>query len=290
MNTWPGYEPLFLARSLGYYKDSGIRLIEFNTCTEVSRAFKNGLIDVAAMTLDEALTVAETQPDLPRLIFVCDFSKGADVLLAKPEFHEMRELKGKRIGVEASVLGAFVLSRALESSGMSPADVKIVDIPMPEQEAALDADKVDAVVTYDPNRSRLIGKGALTLFDSSRIPGEIVDVLVARQQLTGSQTRDCSMLISGVLRALDHLKKNPADAAVRMAVRESLTPDQFLESLKLIELPGREENLQLLGGSPANLGKVMNRLAALMLANKISARPIVSPLLDDGFVRSAPPP
>ena len=40
-NVWPGYEPLYLARELGYYKDLNVRLVEYPSASEVIRAFKN---------------------------------------------------------------------------------------------------------------------------------------------------------------------------------------------------------------------------------------------------------
>ncbi|MDQ6966158.1 MAG: hypothetical protein Q9M23_04455, partial [Mariprofundaceae bacterium] len=54
-NIWPGYEPLYLARSLGLFKDTGISLIEYPSSTETMRALRHGSIEAGALTLDEAL-------------------------------------------------------------------------------------------------------------------------------------------------------------------------------------------------------------------------------------------
>nr|WP_254446599.1 hypothetical protein [Dolichospermum sp. UHCC 0259] len=48
-----------------------------------------------------------------------DISHGADVILGKPEIKDMKALKGKKVGVESSSLGAFFIARALEKNGMS---------------------------------------------------------------------------------------------------------------------------------------------------------------------------
>lgn len=50
MNTWPGYEPLHLARSLGYLTDEEAEPISFPSAMDVMRAFRNRTIDVAAVT------------------------------------------------------------------------------------------------------------------------------------------------------------------------------------------------------------------------------------------------
>ncbi len=96
-NVWPGYEPLFLARDLGLFGGAPIQLLEFPSSTEVIRAYRNGAIDVAAVTADEALLLAESNPG-QRIILVCDVSRGADVILARPAATSMSDLRGRRIG------------------------------------------------------------------------------------------------------------------------------------------------------------------------------------------------
>ena len=147
-NRWLGYEPLFLARDRGYYGGQPVQLLSFLSTTEVIRAYRNGALDVAAVTADEALLLAETLPD-QRILLVCDFSLGADVILAKPQFPSLPDLKGRRIGVETTALGAYMLARALARAGMTAHDVTVVPMPLDEHEAAFRQDLVDAVVTHE---------------------------------------------------------------------------------------------------------------------------------------------
>ena len=291
-NVWTGYEPMYLARSLGYYGERSIRLIDFPSAAEVIRAYQNGLIDVAAVTADESLIVCESQEN-QRIVLVCDFSNGADVLLARPEFQSMQDLQGKRVGVEGTVLGAYVLARALECNGLSGSDVASVQVPLIEHEDAFKTGKVDAVVTFEPHRSTLLAAGARDLFNSSQIPGEIVDVLLTRNDLTTAQNRNVATLVNGWFRALQYLREHPADAAARIAEREQLTPEQFLESIKAVKFPGREENLKMLAASaegPAGkLREVLTKLTALMIRHGLSSKPIRQPTLDGSFVRAAKP-
>jgi len=73
-NVWPGYEPLFMARNLGYSDDQTVQLITLPSAAEVMRAYRNHAIDVAALTADEALQVAEMLPG-QTIVLVCDFSQ-----------------------------------------------------------------------------------------------------------------------------------------------------------------------------------------------------------------------
>jgi NitT/TauT family transport system substrate-binding protein len=112
-NVWPGYEPAYLARDLGYIDQQDFILRQFPSSTESIRAFRNEVIDIVALTLDEALLLVENGHDI-RVILVADISEGADVIIGRDGLQSMKDLRQKKIGVESSALGAFVLTRALQ--------------------------------------------------------------------------------------------------------------------------------------------------------------------------------
>ncbi len=268
-NVWPGYEPLYLARSLGWLPD-GVRLVEYPSSTETMRGLRNGTIEAGALTLDEALSLQSEGVDLT-IVLVMDVSDGADVVLARPEMPN--GLAGARIGVETTALGAFMLSRFLESQGLAPEDVHIVPLTLDQHEDAFVRRQIDAVVTFEPVKSRLLRRGARLLFDSSRIPGEIVDVLAVRREVLPTQRRHLHALIARWFDALDYLQRQPADAAQRMSARLKLEPDQVLAQYEDLSLPDRAENLALLQGTNARLKATAERLQKLMLEKKLILRP-----------------
>jgi NitT/TauT family transport system substrate-binding protein len=267
-NVWPGYEGLFLARSLGYYRDTPIQLIDFPSAREVIRALRDGAIEMGAVTADEVLLLAESSQN-PRVILVMDFSNGADVILARPPIKTMSDLKGRRVGVEPNALGTYMLARALETSGISVRDIEVVPAMLEEHERVFLSRRVEAIVTFEPRRSRLIKAGAVQIFDSSQIPGEIIDLLVVREDSLDRHKRAIESLLRGWFGALDHMAQNPDDAARLMALREKVTPQEFQLSLKGIRLPDREENLRLLGDGEDNLAQRLERLSRVMLKNKL---------------------
>jgi NitT/TauT family transport system substrate-binding protein len=285
MNTWPGYEPLYLAERLGYYKTTAIDLHDYPSATAVRRAFLNRELEVAALTLDETLSIAEIDPSI-QIILVTDFSNGADVILAKPEIQKLQELKGKRIGVETTALGAYLIIRALEKARMRIQDVEILPLELSGHEAAFVQGNVDAIVTFEPVRSKLLKVGAKILFDSSQIPGEIVDVLVIRKGMLEKQQAAVKTLIEGWFQALTYMKQNPQDAARQMAAREGIPPDKFLASLELIQIPSLTDNQNLLGKVDPTLSNSINQLAAVMVENKLLKKASdLSPLLNDVYVK-----
>ncbi|MBM4263625.1 MAG: hypothetical protein FJ145_19635 [Deltaproteobacteria bacterium] len=272
-NQWTGYEPLYLARSLRYFNDNDIQLMEYLSASDCMRAFGNGTVEAAALTLDEALQLVEDGVAL-KIAQVLDFSNGADVVLTRPEIASLAALKGRRVAVENSATGAYVLQRALQKGGLRHDEVHIVAAVVSEHERVYQAGAVDAVVTFDPVRTRLKAAGLRELFSSREIPGEIVDILIVQRDFAERFPNDVQQLQSAWYRALDYLRTQPKDAAERIAPRSGLTAEQFHRTLSDIHFPTPEENRKLLGGRPAELLAPARRIMETMLEKQLLRRPV----------------
>jgi NitT/TauT family transport system substrate-binding protein len=279
--NWPGYQPMQLAEDLRYFKpESGVHFIEYSSTTQSLHAFRNGQVEAAAVTLDEALLLAEDILDL-RVVMVMDSSHGADAVLGRPGLATLTDLRGRRVGYESTALGAYMLSRALDAAGLRAQDVIPVSVQLDEHEKAFTNGLVDAVVTFEPVRSRLIAAGAHDLFNSAKIPGEILDVLVVRQSFADENSEAVTDLLRGWFKALDYQKQSPDDAAVRMSKRLRLTPAQTVEAFRQLTLTDLPENRRLLGGSPPPLHQTAEKLGAVMLDHNLLRKPPVPKLLFD---------
>ncbi len=284
--VWPPYETFFLARDLGHYDDVAVELVEYRTPAEVLRAYQNEVLDGVAMTTDFLLQLSTIDSD-HRAVLVIDSSSGGDVLLGQSDISDIRELRGRKIGVEMSTLGQLMLPRSLQSADLRPSDVELVFLDVPDHEAAFAARKVEAVVTYEPVRTQLLGQGATLLFDSSRIPNEIVDVLFVRESVLDAREPTLRRVVDGYFSALEHLHKSPRDAADRIAPREKLKPEEFLAALELVHLPDRAENQKLLGGETPGLISNFQRILPVLVENqKVADTLDLQNLTDDRLVRA----
>ena len=285
-NVWIGSEPLYLARELGRLDSSTVQLVEYPSASEVLRAFRNQAIDGMVITLDELFGLAVDGLQ-PRIILVVDVSNGADVVVGRSGMRSMRDLKGKSVAVESSALGAFVLSRALALNGMQASDVNVVHLESNEQPEAFEKGQVDGAVTFDPYRAQFLRAGARTLFDSSQIPGEIVDLLAVRASVIEKQPNAVEALLSGWFSAIDYMKKDPNDAARRMGIRQQTSGEQFLAAQRGLRVPTRDENLKMLGGMKPELAVAGRRLLSLMLEAKLLSKDVaMEQILAPGPVES----
>ena len=262
-NVWPGYETLYLARSLGEYRDTDIKLVELPNASEVIQALRNGTLEVAALTLDEALSVAQDGHDL-RVVSIMDFSRGGDVVLAQSGITEAADLRGRRIGVENTAVGAIMLDAVLRSANLQLDDVEAIPITVDEHAEAFVSGRVDAIVTFEPVRSKLLAVGAEPLFDSSFIPDRIVDVLVTRADVAERHAVNLRSLLRGHFTAQAYLRDHPDAAAALIEARVGLPEAALGPMFRGIYLPDLVENHRLLTPGPAGLEPVLHDLIELM--------------------------
>lgn len=280
-NVWPGYEALYLARSLGLYDKEPIRLVEMISANQVSHALRNNTVEAAALTLDEALSLLQNNDVDLRVILIMDISNGGDALLVRPNIADLQGLRGKRIGVENNATGAIVLDAALQSASLKADDIEIIPTSVSDHFSAWKNNKVDAIVTFEPIRSELLSSGAYELFNSSQVPGRILDVLVVRADALEQHETALKALISGYFAALNHVVQNPQDAAVRMAPRLALDAQQVMPLFKGLNLPSLADNRKWLSDSEPILRKTAADLAGLMQAHQLLQGNISTELLAD---------
>ncbi|CAD6881248.1 Hydroxymethylpyrimidine ABC transporter, substrate-binding component [Methylomonas albis] len=262
-SPWPGYEPLYLARDLGYLQESLVRITELPSSNLNMEAFSNGSTDLSTLTLDETLTLLARGQKL-RILLVMDVSNGADGVVAKPEIKSLAELKGRRVGMENIPLGAYILSRVLDMSGVDSADINVIPMPEDKHEKAYLQGKIDAAITMEPFKTKLIQAGAHVLLDSSQIPDEIFDLIVVREDVYLTRREELCHLSQQWFRTLDHVQANKHDAYTHMGKRLGMDAEAFSAAIGGLKVPSRQENQRLLGGNQPGLLTPARRLSDIM--------------------------
>ncbi|MDH5216487.1 MAG: ABC transporter substrate-binding protein [Gammaproteobacteria bacterium] len=244
-NVWPGYEPLYLASETGLLPKSTFALVELLSASQVMRGLASQTLDVATLTLDEAIILQSRGVDI-KIVMVLDYSNGGDALVADKSIREIAQLRGKRVAVEESAVGGYFLSRALELNNMKTSDLTVVSKLQHEMAHAFSSHEVDAVVTFDPIKSRLLHNNGVVLFDSRQIPGEIVDVLVVRDEVYEQIKEPLDVLKSAWYKSLKMIRSDPEKALP--IVNQRLKLDKKTLSLVMdgVYFPVQEENLELM--------------------------------------------
>lgn len=192
------------------------------------------------------------------------YSNGADAILARPPIKSMGDLAGKRVGVENSALGAYVLDRALQINGLQENDVKTVSLTVDETIRLYNSSNVDAVVSFEPFKAELLNLSAVKIFDNSRIPNEIVDVLVTRNEFSDTHPNALKAVVRGWLTAAKTMKQGSPAVIEEIAVRLKLRPQEVRDALRELKIPLARENEAMLAGTDGQLAQASLKLITVL--------------------------
>jgi len=285
--AWPPYDLAHLAVDEGLISRSSYDLVNFQTPSEVVRSFRYGLIDAMFVTSHFALSAIRDVGDV-RIIYIVDVSLGGDALLVRPGFESAEALEGARIGVESAPLGIYTLVRALGQLGLSSGDISIVNVDTPQQLDAWQDGSVDALVAYEPTRSKIKREGGIEIFNSESIPYEILDVLVVRQSMLDERRGDLSRFIGALDQALTQFREDIDAVSERFAKRHALTAGEFRDAMASVELFDIEDNLSMLNDpSHPVLDALRKQCRVMVQAGMLRTEPDLEPLLDASVVKMA---
>ena len=250
ISPWPGYEPVFIAASNGYFAKHGlnVEIKEFSSLSDTVTAFQRGQINAMCSTPLEALAVWRESGVAPKLISVMDYSDGPDVLIAGPAVKSLADLRGKSIAVEAGGLGTYLLVRGLSMGGLSINDVTVIPTDQTAVDKVLQSGKADAAVTYPPYSLKLLNRGGMrVVFSSKDIPEEIIDVVSVQSKVMQDDPEFRAKFISAWQDSLDYIKTNPDAAIAMMAKREGESAQAFKETLGGLRLVSKDEQAAFYG-------------------------------------------
>ncbi|MCU1328195.1 MAG: ABC-type nitrate/sulfonate/bicarbonate transport system, periplasmic component [Bryobacterales bacterium] len=149
-------------------------------------AFVGKNIDACAMTNMEALDMPAAAGIDTTAVITGDYSNGNDALLARNGL-TMQQMAGKKTLLVQKTVSEYLFERAMTLNGLESQikKVKLVNTSDSDIATAFIADTAqDAVVTWKPMVSQIAKtRGVKMLFNSSQIPGEIVDLMVVRTEI-----------------------------------------------------------------------------------------------------------
>lgn len=265
-NTWPGYEFIYLAKVKGYFEEEGVdvKLVELNSLSDVRRAFERGQIDIMASTMVEVLIAAENSNRPLKIIAIADSSNGGDMLLAAKPITQVSQLKGKKIGLEGATVDVLAAGAALRSAGLTFKDVQVVPKSQDDLVADLIAGKIDAIETYPPYAIELLATEKFNkIFDSSKIPGEIIDTISIDANVLNTQRTQVRSFLKAYFRAYDYFKMEPKKSSSIMGQREGVSGEEFLDAINEMTVFGLDDQLPYLLANDKG-GKVLQQSAEFL--------------------------
>jgi NitT/TauT family transport system substrate-binding protein len=193
-----------------------IKLTQINEYVESINQYTAGSFDACVMTNMDALTIPAAGGVDSTALIVGDFSNGNDGVVLKGKGKSLRDIQGQKVNLVELSVSHYLLVRALATVGLRERDLKIVNTSDADIVAAFSAPATAAVVTWKPQLSAVLSApNAQLVFDSSKIPGEILDLMVVKTDVLKANPKLGKALVGAWYETLAVMFKN--DAAARAA-------------------------------------------------------------------------
>ncbi len=235
---YTGWEPWAYAEESGILKKwgdkygIGIKLSLINDYVESINLYTAGKFDACVMTNMDALTIPAVGGVDSTAVIVGDFSNGNDGIVLK-KGKTVAALKGRTIKLVQLSVSHYLLSRALMMNSMSEKDVKIVNTSDADIGSVFAADPDGNAVTWNPILMKARNtKGTTMVFDSSAIPGEIMDLMVVKTAAPEELKKALTGAWYETMKAMSGKDKKGAAALASMAKFAGGTTAEFKAQLK----------------------------------------------------------
>ena len=228
----------------GYAADAGIidrwadrygieiEVVQINDYIESINQYTVGAFDGCVMTNMDALTIPAVGGVDSTALIVGDFSNGNDGLVVRGDT-ALADIAGTTIHLVELSVSHYLLARALDSVGLAERDVSLVNTSDADIVSVFTASPdVEAVVTWNPLLSEVAAvPGAATLFDSSQIPGEIIDMMVVNTEVLDANPNFARALVGAWYETMALMAAGDEAALNAMAEAAGTDLDGYLAQL-----------------------------------------------------------
>jgi NitT/TauT family transport system substrate-binding protein len=242
-SDWPGWVAWQVAIEKNWFKDAGVDVkFDWFDYAPSMEAFAAGKLDAVTMTNGDALVTGATGAKSV-MILINDYSNGNDMIVGAPGIDSLKDLKGKKVGVEIGFVDHLLLHNGLHKNGMTENDVQLVNVPTNETPQVLASGQVSAIGAWQPNSGAALKlvPGSKPIYTSADAPGLIYDVLAVSPQSLAMHRAEWEKVIKVWYRVVDYINdpKTHDDAVRIMASRVGVPPEEyqaFLKGTKILTL------------------------------------------------------
>ena len=188
-----------------------IELTQINDYVESINQYTAGTFDACVMTNMDMLTIPAAGGIDSSAIIMGDFSNGNDGVVLKGKGKTLTAIKGQKVNLVELSVSHYLLARALESAKLTERDITVVNTSDADIVGAYKAKTTTATVTWKPQLSEILSApDAQLVFDSSKIPGEIMDLMVVNTKTLKDNPKPGKALVGAWYETIATMAKNDA--------------------------------------------------------------------------------
>ncbi len=268
--------------------DIVLKEAEYDPCLAMYGA---GQADAVCITDMDVLNPATSRASV--IILPTSTSAGADALIVSKNITDVKALRGKKVLGLAKSVSEYCFVRNLELLGEKESDHRFSNMDPGAAAVAMQQKQagVDAILVWNPFVLETLNKRSdvRVLFDSTSIPGEIIDcVAVAQSSLDKPGGKDFACAVIEAFYAVNKRMADPKTSDDTLIAIGEKFSHLDLNSMKKVVQQTKfygtpEEGIAVLTGS--DLPKVMKRVSEFCVAHEITAK---APAIGYGTKQQAP--
>ena len=159
-----------------------INVVQINDYVESINQYTAGKFDGVTVTNMDALTIPAAGGVDTTAVIMGDYFNGNDGVVLK-QGKTLADIKGQKINLVELSVSHYLLARGLSTASLTEKDIKTVNTSDADIVAASKSPDTTAIVTWNPQLLEVKAEpGATLVFDSSKIPGEIEDLLALNSE------------------------------------------------------------------------------------------------------------
>jgi NitT/TauT family transport system substrate-binding protein len=217
------FAPFYYANQQGYYRDAGLDVTFRNQIDpDLVTLVGQGSVDVGVA--DGTSVIPAVSQQIPIRYIATLYGSFPSIVFAKAEsgIREPADLQGKRLGIPGRYGSSWIMLQALlDSAGLTPDDLEIVEYPDFGQGAAVQQGAVDAATGFinnEPVQLELTGADVVVLQvdDVVALPGP---GLIASPATLEAKEAAVRAFVAATLRAMEEIAADPGkglDAAIEV--------------------------------------------------------------------------
>jgi NitT/TauT family transport system substrate-binding protein len=232
----------------GYLAESGIMkkwadkygikvdITQINDYVESINQYTAGAYDGCTMTNMDALSIPAAGGVDSTGLIVGDYSNGNDGIVLKGK-DTLADLKGQKVNLVELSVSHYLLARALDTVKLTEKDLTVVNTSDADMVAAYATPEVTAVVTWNPLLSEVAGQpNSKLVFDSAKIPGEIIDMMVVNSETLKDNPDFGKALVGAWYEVIGLVEKGDKTAIEAMAKASGTDVAGFNAQLKSTQM------------------------------------------------------
>ena len=228
----PGHAQIVVAKEKGWLdeefsKDNiKIELSKFASGPPMIEAFTGNRLEFGQVG-DQPALQAQANAAKVKVIGLYGAASKTNQLLATSNsgIKSISDLKGKKVGVTIGSVGHQLLYILLDSVGLKPSDIQVLNLQPADIKSSLASNSIDAAVTWDPIATQIINDGIAKLITDGEKYKLSVNVIIANSDFLKEHGDVAERLIKVLNKAQKWIEENQQEALEIVSKDSGFTVD-----------------------------------------------------------------